>query len=432
MPGVEPTIMLTRDGANKIAAAEASAGHLSFHYLPSADLYVVKTIEMARDVRVPVDIPKRYQVLNWDGRSLAGQWMRQPAAHLNLAHYWVGRRPGFVMTLDGFRELLPGVEDPGNQVGLVITHDPELSQEALEAGASEFAGWLVSREGVQPIPIAVEPETLGLPQLQGLWPVDELAQHSVMVVGCGSIGGAAAESLAAYGVGRLELIDPDRLLWHNLIRHILGPESVGQLKVDALKTQLEERWPDLRVNPYPVDVVAQAHIVRSLFASVDAVVCAADGIAPRRVVSHLARRARRPAVLACVLDHGAIGEILRLRPTPRFGCLLCQRAALEANGAIDAEADQELAYGTGHVHQPMTAVPPDLSLVGALAAKIAVATLLESLHGDHTQRLPGEHALVGLRPGGDLKDPFDLNRAGEVSWHAIPPPRDICPTCSDP
>ena len=63
---------------------------------------------------------------------------------------------------------------------------------------------------------------------------------------------------------------------------------------------------------------------------------------------------------------------------------------------MDAEADQELDYGTGRVHQPMTAVPPDLRYVGTFAAKVAIATLLESLHGDHTQQVPGEHAIIGL------------------------------------
>ena len=97
---------------------------------------------------------------------------------------------------------------------------------------------------------------------------------------------------------------------------------------------------------------------------------------------------------------------------------------------MDAEADQELDYGTGQVHQPMTAVPPDLQSVGILAAKAVVATLLESLHGDHTQRLPGEHAVIGLQPAGDLAAPFDISTAGEIRWASIPPPRHSCPTCT--
>ena len=51
-------------------------------------------------------------------------------------------------------------------------------------------------------------------------------------------------------------------------------------------------------------------------------------------------------------------------------------------------------------------------------------------HGDHTQQVPGEHAIIGLRPTGDLAAPFDLSQAGDVRWSSIPRPRASCPTCS--
>jgi hypothetical protein len=76
----------------------------------------------------------------------------------------------------------------------------------------------------------------------------------------------------------------------------------------------------------------------------------------------------------------------------------------------------------------MTAVGGDLALVGEFAAKAAVATLLEA-HGYHDQRLPGEHAVLGLRPVPGLSPPFDVTRAGEVRWSPVGPPRPTCPTC---
>lgn len=425
----DPYIVLTRDGAAKIANSASSGGRIAMRQAPSEDAYIVDVVETAKDVRLQVTIPPEYTALKWGDSLHTGQWMRQPVKDLNLQHLAMIRRPGISIAFDDFRNLVAGVDDPRTQLGLLITHDPDLSQEAIEVGASVFAGWLVQRSGVRPIHIEVEPEIIGLAQLKGAWPIEQLAHNTVMVVGCGSIGSAAAEALAGYGVGTVELIDPDRFLWHNILRHTLGPESVGRYKVDALKTHLNKRWPDQDFVTRRLDVVSDAHFLRPLIPKVDLVLCAADGIAPRRVVSHLSRRAGKPAVLACVLDHGAVGEIIRLRPTPRFGCLLCLRDNLQSQGAMDAEADQELDYGTGRVHQPMTAVPPDLRYVGTLAAKTAVATLLESLHGDHTQRLPGEHAILGLRPTGDLASPFDLREAGDITWRTIPAPRPDCPTC---
>lgn len=399
-------------------------------YVPSEGMYVIDAITSSAGTTLPVDIPSEYQSLKWEGNRHVGQWMRKPADDINLEHWHHISRPNRIRDYNDFRGLVPGVNDPGNKLGLLITHDPELSPEAIQAGVQEFAGWGVRRNGVRPIRIEVEPKILGLRQLSGQWPIEQLAANSVMVVGCGSIGSAIAEALAGYGVGRVLLVDPDRFLWHNILRHTLGPESVGRRKVEALRDHLKSQWPLQDVDAVPIDVVSQAHLVRPLIENADLVICAADGIAPRRVVSHLARRAGKPAIMACVLDNGSIGELLRLRPTPRFGCLLCFRAHLDAAGAMDAEADQELDYGTGRVHQPMTAVPPDLRLMGTIAAKAAVATLLESLHGDHTQALPGEHAVIGLRPGGDLAPPFDAKATG-ISWASIPQPREDCPTCGE-
>lgn len=429
MSPTDPFIVLTQDGASKIANAKGTSGGIRMRNVRSEGMYVIEAIAPSKWTTFPVAIPPEYQALKWDGSRHEGQWMRTPNDDINLHHLFFISRPGTTLDYDGFRDLVRGVDDPGNQIGLLVTHDPNLSPEAIQAGAHEFAGWIVERAGVRPIRIEVEPKVVGLEQLTGKWPIEQLGTNSVMVVGCGSIGSAAAEALAGYGLGRVLLVDPDRFLWHNMLRHTLGPESVGRRKVHALKSQLNARWPRQAVEAYPIDVVDQAHLVRRLIEGIDLVICAADGIAPRRVVSHLGRRAGKPAIMACVLDNGAIGEILRLRPAPRFGCLLCFRAHLDEIGAMDAEADQELDYGTGRVHQPMTAVPPDLRYMGTLAAKTAVATLLESLHGDHTQALPGEHAVTGLRPGNDLASPFNVRAAGEIRWASIPPPRTDCPTC---
>jgi hypothetical protein len=167
--------------------------------------------------------------------------------------------------------------------------------------------------------------------------------------------------------------------------------------------------------------------MRPLFRRCALILCAADGVAPRRVVSHLTRRAGKTAILGCVLLDGAFGEIIRLRPWPGHGCLLCQRAYLAANGAMDPEHTLDSDYGTGTAHRPMTAVGSDLALVGQYAAKMAVATLLE-YSGHYDQRIELDWAVIGLR--GDLRAPalFRLS-PGEVRWLPHVASRPNCPTC---
>lgn len=141
-----------------------------------------------------------------------------------------------------------------------------------------------------------------------------------------------AETLASYAVGHLTLVDPDRLLRHNLVRHRLGRRDIGRLKVNAMADLLQDRYPDAQIERHPINVIYDAYLMRPLFAHADLVIGATDGVASRRVINHLARRAQVPAVLACVLEDGALGEVVRVRPGT--GCLLCYRAKLEADGSI--------------------------------------------------------------------------------------------------
>src|ERR1700733_114195 len=61
-----------------------------------------------------------------------------------------------------------------------------------------------------------------------------LKAASVLIVGAGALGAPAALYLAAAGVGRLGLVDPDEVALSNLQRQILYADAdVGRLKVEA-------------------------------------------------------------------------------------------------------------------------------------------------------------------------------------------------------
>jgi len=136
-----------------------------------------------------------------------------------------------------------------------------------------------------------------------------------------------------------------------------------------------------------------------------------------------------PVILACVLEDGAIGEVICVRPGVT-ACLLCARERLRDAGIVDPEPMLDFGYGTDFRHMPMTAVGGDLDLVAKFAARALVSTLLVSA-GYLRERLPGEHAVLGLRPQLDREPeaPFDVERALDVSWHALGELKADCPSC---
>lgn len=304
-----------------------------------------------------------------------------------------------------------------------------LTFEQDEDSAHHWSGWWLSREGAQWIFVEVIDESAHLldPLASG-WPLSDLEPLRVTVVGVGSVGSSAAESLATYGIRTFSFVDPDRLHQHNFARHRVHPRELGRHKVNALADRMLDRDPDLRIERFPVDVIEDADVMRPLFDRSEIVLICSDGVASRRVANHLARRANIPAVFACVLEDGAIGEILRTRPW-KTECLLCFRERLREDGQLDPEPGIDSGYETGGQHRGMTAVTGDLALVGDFAAKATIATLMET-RGDWGQRPPGDHLVIGLRPLPGITAPFDVARAGEVKWNSLGPPRAGCPTCS--
>jgi molybdopterin/thiamine biosynthesis adenylyltransferase len=364
-----------------------------------------------------------------DGKTI-GRWFQVDEA-VNISWVHAATRRAALSTPALRAQISTGFVLPQSGHYFALTFASDLSDRAREAGIPAVAGWLVDTEAAHPVSASVESDQLGVAQLVPLWPADILQTKTATVVGTGSIGSAAANALAAAGIGTLNLVDHDRLLSHNLIRHTSSPKHVGKKKVDALKIEIESLRPDTRVNAHPIDVISDANYMRNLLQSADIVLCATDGIASRRTTGHLARRAGKTAILACVLEGGSLGEVMRLRPWTDHGCITCRREDLREKGSIDPEPALNLPYGEGTRHRPMTAVGIDLHLVGQYAAKNTVATLLEA-EGLPDQRLPGEHMLLALRPAPGWPAPFDVDRAGEVRWLPATTPKPGCPTCQKP
>jgi len=416
-------VLLPSAAAGRIAAAGSGWGHLTMTIDGNHYLAAITGVRDGNRAMYPADLglPAGHPLHVSDAVGMSATWHR---AQAELNTRWLDcRMRAANLTTQAFRDLLlrGWINPPADHPRLTVIYAP--------AAEPEFTAWWLDRE--QAIPADLEligrPD-LGWDQLRPGWPVDSVQRARITVIGVGSIGSAAVHALAAYGVGTIALVDPDRLLAHNLIRHQLDARHLGLMKVDGLADQIRSSWPGTVIEPLALDVSAHADKMRPLFDISAVVVCAADGVGPRRVVSHLARRAGIPAVLACVLEEGEIGEIIRMMPWPTKGCLLCHRQDLADAGGFDPEPTLDIPYGRGSGARPMTAVAGDLQLIGQLAAKVAVATLLEG-DGYYEQVLPADHLVAGLRPRPGLPAPADVRRAAELRWTSIGPPRPGCPTC---
>lgn len=419
-----PLVLIPEEMAARFQRWASSWGWIDLKVDTTEDIFVVAAFSDKQAMKLPyVDLFQRgHFMASRTTVSNAGLWYRvDPVVHAWHYHALLRDLPVDPARLrqhvrQGWRQ--PPVDRPWLTLTFSATDDGPL-----------WSAWSLRHDAAIPCRFAVVGGADPLAHLQGPWPVDELRRVTGALIGAGSIGGTVAETLAAAGVGRLALVDPDRLLPHNLARHRLTEAHLGRHKVLALRDELRGRHPGLEVEGLVADVAEDADLMRPLFARVDVVVCASDGVQSRRVANHLARRAGTPIVLVAVLEDGAWGELVRVRP--RTGCLLCLRRTLSDDGLFDPEPGLDRDYGTGSPHRPMTAAPSDLRLMGELAGKAALATVLEA-RGRWSQRLPGDWAVVALQPTPEMPAPFDIDQAGGVRWRDMPNRRADCPSCRAP
>ena len=407
-----------------LLASQAPWGYLAFTDDEGELLSVVSHYSAEEGPRYPVSTGflADHYMFRYGNDVWRGMWYRVPPEINDVAWPQLRRQESATST-QFLEEAVQGWHQPpiGAPMVVITIADGDDGRSAL--------AWLVSRKGAQPLATNVaaeDPDPTGL--LRPGWPISDIEACRFTIIGLGSIGSATADAIADYGGHHFALVDPDRLLDHNLVRHRAARRLLGKYKVHAVRDTLLPRRPYLDIATFSTSVVDDADRMRPLFRSSSIVICCADGIQARTVSSHIARWANVPIVLACVLDDGAFGEIIRLQPGRRIGCLQCQRAQARGAGHIDPEPGLEVPYGTGNSHRPMTAVGGDLALVGQLAAKAAVSTLLEAA-GHTDQRLAGDHHIVALRPRPDASYPFDLPRAGDTRWLAAAPPQPDCPSC---
>lgn len=163
-----------------------------------------------------------------------------------------------------------------------------------------------------------------------------LKAASVAVVGAGGIGSPAIQYLAGAGVGRLILIDDDRVDPSNLQRQtIYATGDSDALKVDAARAAVERLTPHVAVEIRPARV--DSGNAAALIAGADAVLDGCDNFATRLAVADAALRLRVPLVSASVAQFE--GQLAVYRGwDPALPCYRCfVGSAPERDGGTCAE-----------------------------------------------------------------------------------------------
>lgn len=220
-----------------------------------------------------------------------------------------------------------------------------------------------------------------------------LAAHALLI-GAGGLGSPAALYLATAGVGRLTIVDDDRVDLTNLQRQIIHDmSSLGEPKARSAARRVAALNPEVRVEP--VCAHADARLLDELVAAADVVLDCCDNFATRHAVNVACVRHRRPLVSgAAIRFDGQIAVYdTRDEASPCYACIFPPDQEFE-----------EVRCATMGVFAPL------VGIVGAVQAAEALKIL----------------AGVGTSLAGRLQ----MLDARTMEWNEIRLPRQpACPVC---
>ncbi|WP_318468771.1 molybdopterin-synthase adenylyltransferase MoeB [Photobacterium leiognathi] len=150
---------------------------------------------------------------------------------------------------------------------------------------------------------------------------EALKASSMLVLGAGGLGCASTQYLAAAGVGKLTLIDDDKVEVSNLQRQVLHHDAtVGMLKVDSAKAAL------CRINPYiSVDTIAKRLSDEELLPLIEShniVLDCSDNVDTRNQLNRLCFKTKTPLISgAAIRMEGQISVYAYQDNEPCYQCL---------------------------------------------------------------------------------------------------------------
>lgn len=148
-----------------------------------------------------------------------------------------------------------------------------------------------------------------------------LAAAQVLIVGCGALGSAHAESLARAGVGRLRIVDRDFVEPSNLQRQTMFTESDAEKRLPkaiAAANHLRQINSEIEIDPHVTDV--NYSNIEQLIESCDVLIDGTDNFATRYLINDACVKHNITWIYGAAV--GSYGVTMTIRPH-QTACLRC-------------------------------------------------------------------------------------------------------------
>jgi sulfur-carrier protein adenylyltransferase/sulfurtransferase len=204
----------------------------------------------------------------------------------------------------------------------------------------------------------------------------KLRAARVLVVGAGGLGVPVLSYLAGAGIGRLGIVDADRLEASNLHRQPLYRfDEVGQPKAQLAASRLRALNPDIEVQIYGLRLTAAN--AAELIGGWDLVIDCSDNFSTKFLLNDACVSARKPAILSSIYQYE--GQLQVIRPDSHGACLRCIWPEATRDGLVGNCAEAGVLGPVPGVFgslQALEALKILLNLPGQLGDELLVMDLL--------------------------------------------------------
>lgn len=240
----------------------------------------------------------------------------------------------------------------------------------------------------------------------------KLREAKIFLVGAGGLSSPAALYLAAAGVGRLGIIDADRVDLSNLQRQILHTtESVNTPKVESAQAMLTALNPDCAVRAHGEPLTTRN--VESLFHDYDLIIDGTDNFSTRYLVNDAAFFLHKPLVTGSIFRFEGQITTFFIDATTRGPCYRCLYPEPPPPGVIPSCQEAGVLgvlAGTIGVLQAVEALKLVLGIGQPLAGKLMTYDALAMRFRTLKVRRDPSCALCGDQPRiTRLLDDYDVS-----------------------
>ena len=160
---------------------------------------------------------------------------------------------------------------------------------------------------------------LMLPEV-GMAGQKRLKNASILLIGSGGLGSPLAMYLAAAGIGKLGIVDQDKVDHSNLQRQIIhGTEDVGRPKIDSARESIHAINPHVEVETYSTFI--KSHNALELIAPYDLVIDGTDNFATRYCVNDACVLLGKPNVYGSIFRFEGQASLFWAKEGPCYRCL---------------------------------------------------------------------------------------------------------------